>query len=43
VEANASRVLLATRPDAGEAERWVVRDLAVHGEYAAAVAFAARC
>ncbi|HKH99183.1 MAG TPA: 4'-phosphopantetheinyl transferase superfamily protein [Candidatus Sulfotelmatobacter sp.] len=40
IEANESRVLLATRPDPAEANRWVVRDLATRPEYAAAVAVA---
>ncbi len=39
IEASASRILLATRPDPSEAERWIVRDLALSSEYAAAVAF----
>jgi len=40
IEANESRVLLATRPDPSEASRWVVRDVAARAQYAAAVAVA---
>src|SRR5271157_1774044 len=40
VAADASRVLLATRPDSSEAGRWVVRDVTTSPEYAAAVAVA---
>ncbi len=40
VAADASRVLLATRPDPSEAARWVVRDLTTSPEYAAAFAVA---
>lgn len=36
---NESNALVATRPDATEAGRWVVRDLATLPEYAAACAF----
>jgi 4'-phosphopantetheinyl transferase len=40
IEANASRVFLQTRPDPAEASRWVIRNLEINPEYAAAVAFA---
>lgn len=40
VAAGEARALLATRPDASEAKRWNVRDLATSNGYAAAVAVA---
>jgi 4'-phosphopantetheinyl transferase len=40
VAADASRILLATRPDPSEASRWLVRDLPTSPEYAAALAVA---
>ena len=40
IEANAAQALLATRPDASEARRWTLCDLAVGREYAAALAVA---
>lgn len=42
VEANISRVFLQTRPDPAEASRWVIRNLEIGTEYAAAVAFSGR-
>lgn len=38
VEEHPGQILLATRPDAGEARRWLVRDVPVGSEYAAAIA-----
>ena len=40
IEANAAQALLATRPDASDARRWTLCDLAVGREYAAALAVA---
>jgi 4'-phosphopantetheinyl transferase len=40
VAADESRVLLATRPDASEASRWILRDLPTSPGYAAALAVA---
>ncbi len=39
VEPDTTRILLATRPEATEAERWTIRNLAIASNYAAAVAF----
>lgn len=38
VEQDASRILLATRPDFAQAERWCVRNLVIDSNYAGAVA-----
>ena len=40
IEANDSNALLATRPDRSEASRWILCDLAVGHDYAAALAVA---
>jgi 4'-phosphopantetheinyl transferase len=40
INANESHALLSTRPDAAEANRWILGDLAVGHEYAAALAVA---
>lgn len=41
VEPEPERILLATRPDADEAQRWLVRDVPVPSTYAAAVGISA--
>lgn len=38
VKEHPGQILLATRPDPGEARRWLVRDVPVGSEYAAAIA-----
>jgi 4'-phosphopantetheinyl transferase len=40
IDANVAGVFLQTRPDPTEASRWVIRNLVISPEYAAAVAFA---
>ncbi len=38
IEANEKRALIATRPDAAEANRWIISDVAMSPQYTAAVA-----